>query len=204
MGTTYTPSGVRRAYSATPVTTAMNSGGGTRARGGVVAELGPHPLEAPHPLGHLRLARLDLERRPPPVGELDDRVRLEAGVIAVVAHGDVRGALEGVRVHHQVAHAEVLEHEPEGLPVSEQRVWGHPEDGHRQGGVREVAPGLEPHALGRAGRREPAGDLLEQVHGPEQVQVVREGLLRHPSLGGGVGHVVGQRAVGRGLAEVAR
>ena len=72
---------------------------------------------------------LDFDRSPPPVREDDDGVRLQPGLVPVVEDGPV----DRLGVDPQIAHAQRLELQSEGLEVAEQ-VGGRP--AHRMIRVR--------------------------------------------------------------------
>ena len=143
----------------------------SRSRARVRADLFAQPPQARRAGGDLVLAHLELEGRPSSVGELDHRVRLEAGVVAVVAQRRVVEQVESARVDGEVAHGEVLEHETERLQVVQERLGGHPEHGAGEARIGEVALGLDGEAAFVARRGHPAGNLLHEEHPLEGVEV---------------------------------
>ena len=56
-----------------------------------------------------------------PRSQLDDRVCLEAGIVAIVPDRLESDVGEGLGVHEKVADAQVLEHRAESLPVVHER-----------------------------------------------------------------------------------
>ena len=96
--------------------TAMNSGSLR-----VAAKLPAEPLEVRGRGGHALLADLDFESRPSSICQLDDRVCLEAGIVAIVPDRLESDVGEGLGVHEKVADAQVLEHRAESLPVVHER-----------------------------------------------------------------------------------
>ena len=138
---------------------------------GVARHLLTHALQSRHARIGLRDAQLELEGCPPPVGQLDYGVRLKAGVVAVIPHRHGRSIGQRLRVHHEVAHAHVLEHQPERLPIGEKRLLVHAEERHDQGGVGEVALRLHREPFRGSPRRHPARHLFDYIHILQQLEV---------------------------------
>lgn len=65
-------------------------------------------------------AKLHLNRAPAAVIEDNHRIGLKAGLISIM----VNGASHSGRVHTQIANAEGLEEEPEGVEIGKQRARG--------------------------------------------------------------------------------
>ena len=85
----------------------------------------------------LTTSQLDLDGRPPAVVQRDDGIGLKALPIAVVLEPSAQTS----GVDAQIAYAQGLEEEAEGLRIQEQSFWGEPQYGRCDGGIGEVARG---------------------------------------------------------------
>ena len=139
----------------------------SRSRARVRADLFAQPSQARRAGGDLVLAHLELEGRPSSVGELDHRVRLEAGVVAVVAQRRVVEQVEGARVDGEAAFVARRGH-PAGDLLHEE----HPLEGVE----------VHPHTVLVDGRR---GVLLgpEHVRRPDAVDLVADVVPNLPAFG---------------------
>ena len=148
-----------------------HEGGGLHLDARALAEFLAKPFEIGDCGSDFAFAGFDLESGPTSVGQFHDGVHFKSGIVAVIAYGNRPSELVGPGVHGKIAEAEVLENQPEGLPIFHEALGGQAERGDGQRGIGQIAfrLGLEP--LLRAGGGFPAGYLGEQVNAAQEAQV---------------------------------
>lgn len=119
------PSSAARANSPLPVMTAM-SAGGLPWVAWFGASLERKRLRLAAASGDPALAHLELEGGPCDVRQLDDGIGFEPAVVAVVPDGFAAHVGQRPSVRGEVPHAEVLEDQPERLPVVDEPLGDSP------------------------------------------------------------------------------
>ncbi len=109
-----------------PPTRYHDAGDGFAGSRGI--DLGHEPFERSHRFFDSALSELDLDRGPPPVTELDDRIGLGSCRITIVEHFSI----ERLCIHAQISDHQRLEEQTERAGIAQEPIRAPTHCGDRQ------------------------------------------------------------------------